>query len=139
MIVDGLYYTEEHEWVKLEGDIATIGIADHAQEALGEITYVELPETGTEVDVKGEMAVVESTKAASDVYSPLSGTVTDIGPRSLPPHLAALHGSEFGANLYHVNVKATSATLNKTTHVDAAIVRLFKMDDDQIFRTSGGG
>jgi hypothetical protein len=68
----------------------------------------------------------------------VSGTVTDVGPRSLPPHLAALHGSEFGANLYHVKVK-TKAALNKTTHVDAAIVRLFKMDDDQIFRTSGGG
>ena len=68
-----------------------------------------------------------------------SGSVTDVGPRGLPPHLAALHGSEFGANLYHVNVKAKSAALNKTTHVDAAIVRLFKMDDDQIFRTSGGG
>ena len=78
MIVDGLYYTEEHEWVKIEGDIATVGIADHAQEALGEITYVELPETGKEVTVKGELAVVESTKAASDVYSPLSGTVTDV-------------------------------------------------------------
>ncbi|MCK4998271.1 MAG: glycine cleavage system protein GcvH [Anaerohalosphaera sp.] len=78
MIVDGLYYTEEHEWVKIEGNIATVGIADHAQEALGEITYVELPETGKEVTVKGELAVVESTKAASDVYSPLSGTVTDV-------------------------------------------------------------
>lgn len=69
----------------------------------------------------------------------ISGSVTDVGPRSLPPHLAALHGSEFGANLYHVNVKTKSADFNKTTHVDAAIVRLFKLDDDQIFRTSGGG
>jgi hypothetical protein len=68
----------------------------------------------------------------------LDGTVTDVGPRNLPPHLAAIHGSEFGANLYHVNVKST-APLGKTTHVDASIVRLFKMDDDQIFRTSGGG
>lgn len=68
----------------------------------------------------------------------LAGTVTDVGPRSLPPHMAAMHGSEFGANLYHVNV-TTKATLGKETHVDASIVRLFKMDDDQIFRTSGGG
>ena len=68
----------------------------------------------------------------------LEGSVTDVGPRSLPPHLAAVHGSEFGANLYHVNVK-TTAPAGKTTHVDASIVRLFKMDDDQIFRTSGGG
>jgi hypothetical protein len=68
----------------------------------------------------------------------LAGTVTDVGPRNLPPHLAAIHGSEFGANLYHVNVK-TTAPLAKETHVDASIVRLFKLDDDQIYRTSGGG
>lgn len=69
----------------------------------------------------------------------LSGTVTDIGPRTLPPHMAAIHGSEFGANLYHVNVKTTSLGSKKPVHIDASIVRLFKMDDDQIFRTSGGG
>jgi hypothetical protein len=68
----------------------------------------------------------------------VSGTVTDIGPRTLPPAMAAIHGSDFGANLYHVNVE-TSTTLGGTTHVDASIVRLFKLDDDQIFRTSGGG
>ena len=67
-----------------------------------------------------------------------SGKVADVGPRNLPPHLAAIHGSEFGANLYHVNVE-TKSTFSKTIHVDASIVRLFKMDDDQIFRTSGGG
>lgn len=78
MVVEGLYYTKEHEWVKVEGNVATVGIADHAQEALGEITYVELPETGRAVNVKDELAVVESTKAASDVYSPLSGTVTEV-------------------------------------------------------------
>lgn len=71
----------------------------------------------------------------------VSGTVTDLGPRTLPPAMAAAHGSEFGANLYHVSVKtkAGSGRLERTTHVDASIVRLFKMDDDQIFRTSGGG
>ena len=68
----------------------------------------------------------------------VSGSVTDVGPRGLPPHLAAIHGSEFGANMYHVNVE-TTAPYGKTTHVDASIVRLFKLDDDQIFRTSGGG
>ena len=78
MVLEGLYYTKEHEWVKVQGNVATIGIADHAQEALGEITYVELPETGRAVNVKDELAVVESTKAASDVYSPLSGTVTEV-------------------------------------------------------------
>ena len=70
-----------------------------------------------------------------------SGTVTDVGPRSLPPAMAAMHGSEFGANLYHISVEAKAGTgaFERSTHVDASIVRLFKMDDDQIFRTSGGG
>ena len=68
----------------------------------------------------------------------VNGTVVDVGPRALPAALAAIHGSEFGANLYHINVQ-TTAPLGRTTHVDASIVRLFKMDDDQIFRTSGGG
>lgn len=76
---------------------------------------------------------------ASGTGTLVSGSVTDVGPRGLPPHLAALHGSEFGANLYHVNVETIDRPGGKTTHVDASIVRLFKMDDDQIFRTSGGG
>ena len=71
----------------------------------------------------------------------VSGTVTDVGPRGLPPIMASMHGSEFGANLYHVSVKTESGLnrFKRTAHVDASIVRLFKMDDDQIFRTSGGG
>jgi len=77
MVVKGLFYTQEHEWAKVEGDIATIGITDHAQEALGELTFVELPEVGKEVSQKGEIAVVESSKAASDVYSPVAGKVTE--------------------------------------------------------------
>jgi len=68
----------------------------------------------------------------------LAGSVRDIGPRALPSAMAAIHGNEFGANLYHVSVK-TTAPLGGTTNVDASIVRLFKLDDDQIFRTSGGG
>jgi glycine cleavage system H protein len=78
MVVKGLFYTQEHEWAKVEGDIATIGITDHAQEQLGELTFVELPEVGKEVSQKGELAVVESSKAASDVYSPVAGKVTEV-------------------------------------------------------------
>ena len=73
-----LYYTREHEWVRIDGDEAEIGITDHAQEALGEITYVELPPVGKEVEQSGELAVVESAKAASDIYSPLGGTVSEV-------------------------------------------------------------
>lgn len=71
----------------------------------------------------------------------LSGTVEDLGPRDLPPTMAALHGTDFGANLYHVKVKsaASNAAAAPQSRVDASIVRLFKMDDDTIFRTTGGG
>jgi len=72
-----LYFTEEHEWIRVEGDSATVGISDHAQEALGDIVFVEVPEAGRRVSKGQEAAVVESVKAASDVYSPVSGEVTE--------------------------------------------------------------
>jgi len=78
MIIEGLFYTKEHEWAKIDGDIATIGITHYAQELLGEITFVELPAVGKEIEQKGELAVVESSKAASDVYSPVTGTITQV-------------------------------------------------------------
>ena len=71
-------YTKDHEWVSLDGSIATVGITDHAQEALGDIVFVELPEVGREVTEGEACAVVESVKAASDVYAPLAGRVTEI-------------------------------------------------------------
>lgn len=70
-------FTNDHEWVRLAGDIATIGITDHAQQALGDVVYVDLPEAGRSVEAGQPCAVVESVKAASDVYAPLNGTVTD--------------------------------------------------------------
>ena len=71
-----LQYTKEHEWLRREEDgSVTIGITDHAQSALGDLVYVELPEPGQDLDLGGEMAVVESVKAASDVYAPISGNV----------------------------------------------------------------
>jgi glycine cleavage system H protein len=78
MVIEGLFYTQEHEWAKVDGDTATIGITDYAQEQLGEITFVELPAVGKELKQKDELAVVESSKAASDVYSPVTGTVADV-------------------------------------------------------------
>ena len=71
-------YSKEHEWIKLEGDIATIGITKHATEMLGDIVFTELPEKGTSVEKDGTAGVVESTKAASDVYTPVSGEVVEI-------------------------------------------------------------
>ena len=72
-----VYYTEEHEWIGVEGDVATVGITDFAQGQLGDIVFVELPEAGRQVTKGGEAAVVESVKAASDVYSPVDGEVTE--------------------------------------------------------------
>jgi len=73
-----LKYTKEHEWVRIEGDIATFGITDHAQEALGDIVFVELPEVGRTVDAAEAYAVVESVKAVSDVYAPVAGEVIEV-------------------------------------------------------------
>ena len=71
-------FTDQHEWVRVEGDIATIGITDYAQEQLGDVVFVELPEVGKELAAGDEAAVVESVKAASEVYTPVSGEVVDV-------------------------------------------------------------
>ena len=68
------YYTEEHEWIEVDGDVATVGITDFAQGQLGDIVFVEVPDTGAELSQGGDAAVVESVKAASDVYAPVDGT-----------------------------------------------------------------
>jgi glycine cleavage system H protein len=72
-----VYYTKEHEWVRVEGDTATVGITDFAQGQLGDVVFVEVPEAGKALTKGGEAAVVESVKAASDVYAPVSGTVIE--------------------------------------------------------------
>jgi glycine cleavage system H protein len=73
-----LKFTEDHEWLRIEGGVATVGITDHAQEQLGDLVFVELPAPGTRPDKGAAAAVVESVKAASDVYAPVSGEVTEI-------------------------------------------------------------
>lgn len=75
-ILDGLYYTEDHEWIKIDGDKVRIGITDFAQKELGDVVYVELPEVDDELNAGDPFGVIESVKAASDVYVPLTGTVT---------------------------------------------------------------
>jgi glycine cleavage system H protein len=77
MYPEELKYTREHEWARVEGNRATIGITDYAQEALGDIVYVDLPENGTAVTAGERFGEVESTKSVSDIYSPVSGTVVD--------------------------------------------------------------
>ncbi len=75
-----VYFTKEHEWIRVEGDTATVGISDHAQEALGDIVFAEAPEAGRQLTKGQEAAVVESVKAASDVYAPVSGEVIEGNP-----------------------------------------------------------
>jgi len=72
-----LYFTKEHEWIRVEGDTATVGITDFAQSQLGDVVFVEVPQAGKQLTQGGEAAVVESVKAASDVYSPVSGEVVE--------------------------------------------------------------
>lgn len=75
-----LFFTGEHEWIRLDGDIATVGISTHAQEALGDIVFAEVPESGRALNKGDEAAVVESVKAASDVYAPVAGEVIEGNP-----------------------------------------------------------
>ena len=77
-VPEGLYYTKEREWLKVDGDTVTIGITDHAQNALTDIVYIELPDSGMVVDDMGEFAVVESVKSASPIFAPLSGEITEV-------------------------------------------------------------
>ncbi len=77
-IPDDLRYSAEHEWVRVEGTRARIGITDYAQDALGDIVFVELPAVGTEVDAGGQLGEVESTKSVSEIYAPLAGTVAAV-------------------------------------------------------------
>jgi len=78
MYPDNFRYTKEHEWVLVEGDSGTIGITDHAQQELGDIVYVDLPKVGVRVELGKSLGSVESVKAVSDIYAPLSGEVTEI-------------------------------------------------------------
>ena len=75
-----LHFTREHEWIRVEGEVATVGISDHAQQALGDIVFAEVPQAGKRVAKGEEAAVVESVKAASDVYSPVAGEVVEGNP-----------------------------------------------------------
>ena len=72
-----VYFTKEHEWIRVEGDVATVGISDHAQEALGDIVFAEVPDAGRSLNKGDDAAVVESVKAASDVYAPVGGEVVE--------------------------------------------------------------
>jgi glycine cleavage system H protein len=80
-IKDDLQYTKEHEWVKLEGEVATVGITDYAQRQLGDVVFVELPQVGTQVEQMKPFGVIEAVKAVSDLFSPVTGEVTEINSK----------------------------------------------------------
>jgi glycine cleavage system H protein len=94
-VPDDLRYTESHEWVRVEGENARVGITDHAQAELTDIVYVEVPKVGTKVAARGAIAVVESVKAASDIYAPIGGTVVEAN-RALAENPALVNTDPFG-------------------------------------------
>ena len=94
-VPDDLYYTESHEWVRVEGENARVGITDHAQAELTDVVYVELPKVGVTAEAKGQIAVVESVKAASDIYAPVKGTVAEVN-NALEGNPALINTDPFG-------------------------------------------
>ncbi len=113
-----LRYTVEHEWVRLEGGIATIGITDHAQQTLGDIVFVELPEPEREVREGEACAVVESVKAASDVYAPLDGKVLESNPE-IVENPALVNRSPHERGWFFRMVPADPAAIEKLMDGDA--------------------
>ena len=94
-VPDDLFYTESHEWVRREGENARVGITDHAQAELTDVVYVELPKVGAKAEARGQIAVVESVKAASDIYAPIKGTVVEVN-EALEGNPALINTDPFG-------------------------------------------
>ncbi len=95
MVQPDLLYSKEHEWVKMEGEVATVGITDYAQHSLGDIVYVELPRVGKHIEQFGNIGVVESVKAVSDLFTPVGGEVVEINA-ALDEDPAALNREPYG-------------------------------------------
>ena len=112
-----VYYTKEHEWVRVDGDIATVGITDFAQGQLGDVVFVEVPEAGRQVSRGGEAAVVESVKAASDVYSPVGGEVTE-GNQALVDDPALVNSDPEGEGWFFKIRLADNQELNDLMNAD---------------------
>ena len=112
-----VYFTKEHEWVRVEGDTATVGITDFAQGQLGDVVFVEVPEAGRHVTQGGEAAVVESVKAASDVYAPLSGEVVE-GNQALVDDPALVNSDPEGEGWFFRMRLSDNAQLNDLMNAD---------------------
>jgi len=108
-VPDNLRYTSDHEWILLEGDVAKVGITDHAQEELTDVVFVELPEEGRCCDAEDPIAVVESVKAASDIYAPIAGEIVE-GNAELEADPALANTDPYGAGwIFKIRVKDTAA------------------------------
>ncbi len=122
-IPSNLKYTKSHEWVRVEGDgTITVGITDHAQELLGDLVFVELPDVGKELAAEQEAAVVESVKAASDVYAPVAGTVTEVNA-AVPDAPEAVNQDAYSAWLFKLkpaNIADVDALLDANAYAAAA-------------------
>ena len=111
-------FSEKHEWVSVEGDVATVGITKHATEMLGDIVFVEVPEVGKVIEQNNQAAVVESTKAASDVYSPISGEVTE-GNKLIVDDPSSVNSDPEGASwFFKIKIKDNSELDNLMTKLD---------------------
>ncbi|MFR2733055.1 glycine cleavage system protein GcvH [Hoylesella buccalis] len=106
-VIEGLYYSESHEFVKVEGNIASIGITDYAQQALGNIVYVDLPDVDDEIEAGDDFGAVESVKAASDLSTPVSGTVVEVN-EALEDTPELINQDAFGAWIIKVELSDTS-------------------------------
>jgi glycine cleavage system H protein len=119
-VPDDLRYTESHEWVRVEGENARVGITDHAQAELTDVVYVELPKVGTHLDARGNAAVVESVKAASDIYAPVAGEVVEVN-EALSSNPALVNTDPFGEGWIFVIKMSSPDDVNQLK--DAAAYR----------------
>lgn len=115
---DGLLFSKEHEWLKIDDEIATIGITDYAQNSLGDIVYVELPKVGRSVAQFGDVGVIESVKAVSDLFTPIGGEVTEVNA-TLDADPAAVNRDPYGEGwLFKVKISEKSESANLLNAAD---------------------
>ena len=127
--MSGLRYTRDHEWIRVEGEVGTVGISDYAQAQLGDVVYVELPEVGKTVARAEEAAVVESVKAASEVYAPVSGEVVDVN-RALEDDPALVNGAATGAGWFLKLRLSAPAEVDGLMDEAAYAAYVASLDDD---------
>jgi glycine cleavage system H protein len=120
-------YSKDHEWVTVEGDVGTVGISDHAQEQLGDVVYVEVPEAGAAIEKGEQAATIESVKAASEIYSPVSGEVIE-GNAALADEPGAVNSDPHGAGWFYKIKLTNTAELDGLMNEDAYKAYLDSLD-----------